>query len=323
MFLDDWSLYYFDFIKNYLDENIHKKKHLFNLSKNENVTENTILNNLHIKWNINGLCQNPNLSVYFIKDIIEKEKIECTEREYDDYKNNLSRNPNFKLEYFDLDDFKNIKKDTFSLNPNVKWEDIEKTVDFNINNRIYIQPLNEFPWNFEYLSSNQNITLENIISTQYFLWNNEEIIKNPIFTINDFQYEIFRYKKNNIAYFQNPNFDFIEYIQLFPIHNICDDIYDYYMYKNDNFTIKTHDDILHYFPDYEFDYSLLSNKKNISLEYIFQYPNRNWFHNGKYLKNPHITFDFLIQNQYHINNKDYISENKFTKQKEIYIKNRL
>jgi hypothetical protein len=28
--------YYFDFIKICLDENIHKKKHLFNLSKNEN-----------------------------------------------------------------------------------------------------------------------------------------------------------------------------------------------------------------------------------------------------------------------------------------------
>jgi len=93
------------------------------------------------------------------------------------------------------------------------------------------------------------------------------------------------------------------------------------IHYNPNFSLKIHDDILFHFPNFKFQYGLLSDKKNISMEYILNTPERNWFDYYTFFLNPNITFSFLeeFKESNEINYR-LVVQNKFTKEKELFTK---
>jgi hypothetical protein len=289
-----WSSIFFDKIIKY---NINNKF----LSSNKNINENTVIKNLNFNWNLVYLSRNPSISFHFLEYLIRMDKIEYSESDLDCYYNNICKNPTYTIKNA-LNEKKNINNlYTYSLNTSIKWDDIINNMDFN--------------WNFRYLSKNRNISFQNIIDNLHFDWNYNEIIKNPIFNIKDI-YKLPKLKKYASEYYENPNFDFNEYISFFEI-NHCSQI-NRSIYRNENISIKIMNDIVKLFPEFNIEYDLLSDKKNIDFDFIFS-NNYNW--DIFYLsQNPNLTFN-IIDNYDYRWEYQYMAYNTFDKQREITLSN--
>lgn len=304
-----WSCIFFDKINKY---NINSRF----LSSNKNINENTVIHNLDYKWDLINLSKNPSISFDFLENLIKKDKINYDEIDLHSYYNNICKNPTYTLENAINEKNNIINSYTYSLNPCVTWNDI-------INNK-------NFPWDFHYLSRNRNISFQNVIDNSnqninyseviknsnnnlYFDWDYSEIIKNPIFNIKDID-KIPKLKKYKLEYFENPNFDLYEYIKIFPIKDSSE--ISRSIYRNENFSIKLLEDLIKLFPDFEIEYDLLGDKKNIDFDFIFS-NNYNWdFH---YIsQNPNLTFDIIYNNDY---NWDftYMSLNTFDKERKLFL----
>lgn len=289
-----WSMYY-------LNEIIDKNKiNISYLSENININEYTINKNLHIKWKLNKLCNNNALSYNYLEYIIKYNKIEYTENELFEYNYNICKNKNYLLSDALNNNNNNLNK--FSLNSNIYWNDIEK-------NKL-------FSWDFSYLSRNTNINIENILNNLHYDWDYCSIVRNPIFHISDITKNKSLLRCSN-EYFINPNFDLIEYMNYIPIKSYLEINRD--IHSNENFNIKMHNDIKTYFPEFNFDYSLLGDKKNITINYIFDNPNYNWnIDNISF--NITLSIDLLKNKNYKWNYYNFC-KNTFDLEREKYIKN--
>ena len=70
------------------------------------------------------------------------------------------------------------------------------------------------------------------------------------------------------------------------------------------------------FPEFEIEYDLLGNKKNIDFDFILS-NNYDW--DIDYLsQNPNLTFDIIDKYNW---NFSYMSFNTFDKQRELYVEN--
>ena len=290
-----WSIYY-------LNEIIDKNKiNIFYLSENININENTINKNLDIKWKINKLCNNNALSYNYLEDMIKKDKIEYTENELLQYNYNICKNINYSLSDALKDKNTNKNLDKFSLNRNVNWEDIENNILFN--------------WNFGYISRNKNINIDNVLNNLQFDWDFGAIVRNPIFHISDVIKCRSLFRRSN-EYFMNPNFDLFEYMEYIKINDYLGINRD--IHSNKNFNLKMHDDIKKNFPEFIFDYSLLGDKKNITINYILSNPMYNWDINNISL-NPTITIELIKNDKYEWNYYN-LCKNTFDLEREKYIK---
>ena len=287
-----WSSIFFNKIGKY---NINNKF----LSSNKNINENTVMSKLSFNWNLVHLSKNPSISFYFLEYLIKMDKIEYSESDLYCYYNNICKNPTYTIQDA-LNEKNNINNlYTYSLNTSIKWDDV-------INNK-------KFQWNFGYLSRNKNISFENILNNLHFDWNYNEIIKNPIFNIKEIN-KLPRLKKYALEYYENPNFDFNEFISIFPINDYSE--INRSVYRNENISIKILNDITNLFPNFDIEYDLLGDKKNIDFDFIFS-NNYNW--NIFYLsQNPNLTFN-IIDNYDYDWNYQYMAYNTFDKEREIIL----
>ena len=121
-------------------------------------------------------------------------------------------------------------------------------------------------------------------------------------------------KKYLNDYYENPNFDLIEYSQIIPINNYLE--INRSIYRNENFNFKMINDLKILFPEFEIEYDLLGNKKNIDFDFILS-NNYDW--DIDYLsQNPNLTFDIIDKYNW---NFSYMSFNTFDKQRELYVEN--
>ena len=289
---NEWSIFFFNYIKKY---NINNKF----LSINRNINENTVISNLDFKWNLVNLCKNPSISFNFLENIIKKDKIDYSESDLYCYYNNICKNPTYTIKNVLNEEFNKNNIYTYSLNPSIKWIEI-------INNK-------DFKWNFRYLSRNRNISFQNILDNSNYDWHYSELIKNPIFNIKDL-FKLPKLKKYLNDYYENPNFDLIEYSQIIPINNYLE--INRSIYRNENFNFKMINDLKILFPEFEIEYDLLGNKKNIDFDFILS-NNYDW--DIDYLsQNPNLTFDIIDKYNW---NFSYMSFNTFDKQRELYVEN--
>lgn len=288
---DKWSEY---FLENYINKNNIK---MIFLSENININESTIMKNLDLKWNIKNLCYNTSLSYDFLDNLIKKDIIEYTESQLLDYNYNIAKHPNFRIN--NINDNINIYK--YSLNPLVTWDDIIKNPNFQ--------------WDYGYISRNINISIKNIIENMDLGWDFCAIVRNPIFHISHIKDNRTFYKRRT-EYFSNPNFDLKEYNEYCPITSIKDINSD--IHVNENFSIKMHDDIKKMYPDFIFNYSTLSDKKNITIEYILSTPQYEWDIENISV-NPNLKLDFIKSNDYKWNYEN-ICKNTFDVDREKYIR---
>ncbi len=287
---NEWSLYYFHKIIKYnnIDNNL--------LSRNKNINENTVLLNLDYNWNINCLYENPSISHTFLEKNFTNRLINI---------NSKVKNITYTINDAILE---NNNINVFSLNKNIVWNDILENPSFN--------------WDFDYLSENTNIKIENIIENKDLDWSYFRIMSNPIFNISDLD-KIPKLKKFRTEYFLNPNFDLYEYMNFFGKNNIEE--IDYLIHFNKEFNIKIYNDIISEFPEYNFDYAYLLDKKNLDIDFLLLfYENKDLDNNAMYYlsQNPNLTFDFIDNNKYNWNFK-YMSKNDFDRQREIFLTNAL
>jgi hypothetical protein len=288
----EWSLYFFEKIKKYeIDNKL--------LSYNKNINENTINKNIEYKWNLKGLCENPSISYEYLKRIIKSERIDYTESELYYYKQNICKKSTYKIEDALNETDKDINISKLSLNNNIKWENIENNKDIE--------------WDYGYLSRNKNLKIEHILENMNRKWDFGAIVRNPIYHISCKNKTLLRCKNE---YFENPNFDLYEYKSIIPIKSYLD--INRSIHRNKNINKKMIKDINILYPEFEFDYELLGDKKDFDFNYILS-ENRNW--NIYYLsQNPNISFEIIDNGMY---NWDYqiMSLNTFDKERDKYIKN--
>ena len=122
---NNWSNYYIETMKLYNNKknNINMKY----LSRNKNINENTLLKNLNLKWNLINLNNNESISYKFIDNLIKRDKITYTENELTIYNNEKYKNVCFDINnIIDIENIYDINILNLSLNPNLKWNDIQK-----------------------------------------------------------------------------------------------------------------------------------------------------------------------------------------------------
>ena len=284
-----WSLYFFHKINEY---KINKK----NLSYNKNIDEDTVNKNIEYKWNFRGLCDNPSISYKYLQKIIENERIDYTESDLYYYKQNICKKSTYTIkEALNEKDIEiNISK--LSLNKNIMWNDIKSNP--------------EIPWDYGYLSRNTNLDILNILDNMNLNWDFNAIVRNPIYNIS---YRNKTLLRCHYDYFENPNFNINEYISICPIKSYLE--INYSIHSNENISKEMIQDINNLYPEFEFDYELLGNKKNFDFDYILS-ENRNWNISNLSL-NPNISFELLDNNNYNWN-YDNISLNSFDKIREKY-----
>ena len=122
-----------------------------------------------------------------------------------------------------------------------------------------------------------------------------------------------RHKKE---YFENPNFDFIEYLTYVSIKNYSE--INRSIHSNENFNLKMINDINKLYPEFIFDYDLISDKKNIKIDYILS-KNENW--NIYFIsQNPNLRFNFIMNYDYEWNYESMLL-NTFDIEREEYFIN--
>jgi hypothetical protein len=286
----EWSVYFFEkMIKYEIEDGL--------LSYNKNINEKTIDENIEHKWKLKGLCENPNISYEYLKKVIKNEKIDYTESELYYYKQNICKKSTYTIKDALKETDNEINLSKLSLNPNVKWEDIE-------NNK-------EISWNYGYLSRNSNIKLSNICEHMNMNWDFNAIVRNPIYHISCPNKTLIRCKKE---YFENPNFNLNEYMSIIPIKSYLE--IEHSIHNNENISKEMIKDINENYSEFEFDYELLGDKKNIDFNYILS-ENRNWNISNISL-NPNISFELIENGNYNWDYKN-ISLNTFDKEREKYI----
>ena len=297
---NNWSNYYIETMKLYNNKknNIIMKY----LSRNKNINENTVLKNLNLKWNLINLNNNESISYKFIDNLIKRDKITYTENELTIYNNEKYKNVCFDINnIIDIENIYDINILNLSLNPNLKWNDIQK--------------YNKIKFDYGYLSRNKNIKLKNIFENMNKGWDFGEIVRNPIFHISKINQNktFMRHKKE---YFENPNFDFIEYLTYVSIKNYSE--INRSIHSNENFNLKMINDINKLYPEFIFDYDLISDKKNIKIDYILS-KNENW--NIYFIsQNPNLRFNFIMNYDYEWNYESMLL-NTFDIEREEYFIN--
>ena len=283
-----WSLYFFEKINKYKIDNRY-------LSINKNINENTIDKHIEYKWNLKGLCDNPSISYEYLQTIIKNDRIDYTECELYYYKQNICKKSTYKIEDALNETDKDINISKLSLNNNIKMEDIEKDIK----------------WDYGYLSRNKNLKIEYVLENMDKNWDFRAIVRNPIFHISCKNRTLLRCKNE---YFENPNFDLYEYISEIPIKSYLE--INRSIHNNENIDKKMINDINTMYPEFEFNYELLGDKKNFDFDYILS-ENQNW--NVYYLsQNPNISFE-LIDNEIYEWNYKVMSLNTFDREREKYI----
>lgn len=285
-----WSEYFFEKMNKYeIEEGL--------LSYNKNINQKTIDKNIEYNWKLKGLCENPSISYEYLKKVIKNEKIDYTKSELYYYKQNICKKSTYTIKdaLKDIDEEINLSK--LSLNPNVKWEDID-------NNK-------EISWNYGYLSRNSNIKLSNILDHMNRNWDFNAIVRNPIYHISFPNKTLIRCKKE---YFENPNFNLNEYMSIIPIKSYLE--IECSIHSNENISKEMIKDINENYPEFEFDYELLGDKKNIDINYILS-SNQNWNISNISL-NLNISFELIENGNYNWDYKKMLL-NTFDKEREKYI----
>jgi hypothetical protein len=308
-----WSLYFYEKIKEYeIEERL--------LSYNKNINENTVNKNIEYKWNIKGLCENVSISYEYLEKIIKYERIDYSENDLYYYKENICKKSTYTIKEalkdiemnrsFSLDSSlfsevitkektNQLNQSKISLNKNIKWEDIENNKEIN--------------WDYGYLSRNPNIKLENILENMNRGWDFNAIIRNGIFHISEINKNKTLLRCKN-EYYENPNFNLYKYREYIPIKSYLE--INRSIHRNENINVKMIKEFNELYPEFDFDYELLGDKKGIDFDYILS-ENKNWnIYNLS--QNPNISFNLLDNGQYKWDYKS-LTLNTFDKEREKYI----
>ena len=169
----DWDYY---ILSNRVDlwfirDNLTLPWHFSMLSRNPNLTIDFILEHLDKNWDWSAMISNPNITlVDLISNNLHYKDIYTFQLKYPDYCIEHLQDLDWKIisEYASLDSIQKYpalpwKYNYMSLNQNI-------TIDFVLENK-------EIPWNYSKLSRNPGITLEDVLNNWNLPWNILNIIK--------------------------------------------------------------------------------------------------------------------------------------------------
>ena len=215
-----------------------------NLSRNINITEEFLENNITMPWNWYELSQNESISLEYIDENIELIPW-CMF--------GLSCHPNMNIEFI-------LKH----IDLNWIWSSLTKRLDINI-----ILKYNTLPWCRMAISMNPSINLETLnklIKDDYWYIDYDYITSCSNIDLEDMMNSFHRFNTKWMTFNKNLNVDFIRK-------------YQNTMKMNMN-KISTSDtitpDIVEKNVDLKWNWMLLSTNKNITMDFILKYEDKDW-----------------------------------------------
>jgi hypothetical protein len=257
-----------------------------NISANENLTMEMILEHLDEEWNWAHINRNPNLTIDFARKFKNKLywflvsensafTMEMIENNPDlPWKmHGIANNPNLTFDYVIADGYAtsgicNLR--SISMNSAMTLEIIENYPDF--------------PWDYEYISANPNLTIEFIRKHPNANWN-----------------------WSWISYNENITMDVIENNPDLPWNTHC-------ISKNPNLTF----DMILSHPDYEWNWCEICGNMKITINDLKQYPNFPWKF-AHLSANKYLTFEMLREYTNKSWDCDEIGNCPFSIDKQFYI----
>lgn len=263
------------------------------LSEHPNITMGDINENPDLPWNTYNVLLNPNLTEEYVDNVLNKyntknERIHASNCEYCatftycschvcvfthirdrlipiniSILTKIIKNNNLRLEYV----LKLLKKKICKHIPIyyiVFRNDVslDMIIDY-INRKIFNINKSDF---FRYLSLNKNITLDFILKYKSKSWDWYKITLHPNITIQDiFNYDL---PWNNDIIWKNPNVNINDILG----RNISSDEWSV-ITKHPNITME----IIEKYPDFEWVEDMLRFNPNITIDYLFEKYNENWF----------------------------------------------